>query len=161
MIGLIWGALEIFIVRKAMPLVVIQEENAWGFGQILPLLLLVLPVIGVLEHFYRVPASIEETHEQSDRLQHKDRAEPLRTQGDSPYTGDEAMQPTSAGTSFRKRFYDQRYSSRYFRVYLWSINIFLLVTSAWTFASMCLFGFNVVFSGRSSILFLYQWLEGF
>lgn len=50
---LIWGSLEVANVRnKALPNVH-ALENSWEFGQILPMLLLVGPVIAVMNHFLR------------------------------------------------------------------------------------------------------------
>ncbi|KAL9056655.1 MAG: hypothetical protein Q9162_002826 [Coniocarpon cinnabarinum] len=52
---LVWGTLEIAVVRhksKTLP-DVHDEENEWGFGQVLPILLLAAPVVAAVNHFFR------------------------------------------------------------------------------------------------------------
>ena len=49
----IWGALVLFDARSAVPDSTRAAENKWSFGQVLPMMLLMLPVLAVAEHFYR------------------------------------------------------------------------------------------------------------
>ena len=51
-IGLAWGTIQLWLPRSILPSNVRQQEDTWGFGQLLPMLLLVLPLLAVLEHFY-------------------------------------------------------------------------------------------------------------
>ncbi|KAB8596105.1 hypothetical protein FH972_025814 [Carpinus fangiana] len=48
--GLLWGHIKITTVREASP-EVSATEDVWGFGQIMPLLLLMLPVLAVVESY--------------------------------------------------------------------------------------------------------------
>ena len=52
-LGFIWGVLVLFTARASVPNGVRFEEKWWSFGQVLPLVLLVLPMLAVLEHFVR------------------------------------------------------------------------------------------------------------
>ncbi len=38
--------------RKNIPSQIVVEESSWGFGQIVPLLLLALPLVTMSEAFY-------------------------------------------------------------------------------------------------------------
>ena len=51
-IGLIWGSLQVLIPRRGVPDDMYSEESAWGFGQILPMLFLILPFIGMAESLH-------------------------------------------------------------------------------------------------------------
>ena len=51
-VGLIWGTMQLLQPRKHLPFDVRKQEDSWGFGQILPVLLLALPLLAVGEHFY-------------------------------------------------------------------------------------------------------------
>ena len=51
-VSLSWGTLLVFTARAKAPSQIRKDENSWGFGQIIPLLLLILPLIAVLEAFY-------------------------------------------------------------------------------------------------------------
>lgn len=48
-IGLAWGSTRILLHRSYISEVVLKKENEWGFGQILPIMLLVVPVLGCME----------------------------------------------------------------------------------------------------------------
>ena len=53
--GLMWGTLKILLVRRnthSSPDRDWSEESKWGFGQILPMLLLILPWFAILEGWY-------------------------------------------------------------------------------------------------------------
>jgi hypothetical protein len=49
-IGLAWGTIAIFNPRALLPSGVRDQEDTWSFGQILPVLLLTLPLLAVSEH---------------------------------------------------------------------------------------------------------------
>ncbi|KAI9728736.1 MAG: hypothetical protein M1828_002842 [Chrysothrix sp. TS-e1954] len=49
----VWGALVLFNARSAVPPETRAAENKWSFGQVLPLMLLMIPALAVAEHFYR------------------------------------------------------------------------------------------------------------
>ena len=51
-IGLIWGTLQLIYPRLYLPDRDLEKENIWNFGQILPMLLLALPLIGIAEILY-------------------------------------------------------------------------------------------------------------
>ena len=48
-IGLAWGSTHILLHRSYITKAIRNKENEWGFGQILPVMLLVVPVIGCME----------------------------------------------------------------------------------------------------------------
>ena len=48
-----WGALVLFAARNSVPAAVREDENYWNFGQVLPIMLLMLPIVAVFEHFFR------------------------------------------------------------------------------------------------------------
>lgn len=48
-LGLVWGMMQLLLPREALPDRVLREENAWGFGQILAMLLLVLHLLAMAE----------------------------------------------------------------------------------------------------------------
>ena len=48
-LGLIWGTMQIFVPRLAVGQGVNTQESFWGFGQILPLLLLLQPLVAIIE----------------------------------------------------------------------------------------------------------------
>ena len=50
--GLAWGSAQILVIRSTLPRPILKEENSWGFGQILPVLLLGLPVLAYAEGFW-------------------------------------------------------------------------------------------------------------
>lgn len=54
-LGLIWGTTNLWVPRNELPGDVRHQEDAWGFGQLLSMLLLLLPLLAVLEHFYGRP----------------------------------------------------------------------------------------------------------
>lgn len=77
-IGLAWGTLQILQPRAGIRRDIQQEENKWSFGQIMPLLLLALPLIAVLENFYSKACKLvfilvytnESTQKRSQRRKH-------------------------------------------------------------------------------------------
>ena len=50
---LIWGTLELVNVRNTADSNVHREENKWGFGQVLPMVLLAAPLVAMVNHFMR------------------------------------------------------------------------------------------------------------
>ena len=50
--GLAWGSIQILTIRSTMPDGITKEENSWGFGQLLAVLLLGLPVFVCVERFW-------------------------------------------------------------------------------------------------------------
>lgn len=51
-VGLIWGSLHLWVPRRYLPADVRNQESTWGFGQILPMMLLLLPLLAIGEQFY-------------------------------------------------------------------------------------------------------------
>ena len=52
-LNLVWGSLQLLIPRTALAKSgVIAEENTFGFGQIIPLTLLALPLVAIIEAYY-------------------------------------------------------------------------------------------------------------
>ena len=49
---LAYGSYQVFFPRRQIPTEMVSSENSWGFGQLIPLLLLALPLLTVLE-FHR------------------------------------------------------------------------------------------------------------
>ena len=47
--GLAWGSLKLLLVRRSIGADILKNENIWSFGQILALLLLIIPMIAFLE----------------------------------------------------------------------------------------------------------------
>lgn len=53
-LNLVWGSLQLLIPRVALAKAgVVAEENTFGFGQIIPLTLLALPLVTTIEAYYR------------------------------------------------------------------------------------------------------------
>ena len=55
LLNLIWGSLQLLIPRMELagqPSQLIAEENNFGFGQIIPLMLLALPLVAAFEAYY-------------------------------------------------------------------------------------------------------------
>ena len=48
-IGLAWGSAHILVHRSYIDKAILEKEDEWGFGQILPVMLLVVPVLGCME----------------------------------------------------------------------------------------------------------------
>lgn len=51
-IGLVWGSIQVFHQRGQAPAPVRTSESTWGFGQLLPLLPLLQPIVAIMEHSY-------------------------------------------------------------------------------------------------------------
>lgn len=49
--GLLWGTLQILIPRQTLPFNTYSTESSWTFGQILPVLLLAVPVLSFIEGY--------------------------------------------------------------------------------------------------------------
>lgn len=47
-IAMIWGTFKITGTRNTLPKEILQEENAWTFGQIIPVLLLAMPLFSMV-----------------------------------------------------------------------------------------------------------------
>lgn len=147
----LWGAIVLFSTRTAVPQVVRDEENSWRFGQVLPLMLLMLPVVAVAEHFAR-------DKESNDSQEIKELIEPVRARKDIDFS--EMAAPTDlddeynqilvpAGLSLSGYLHTIRlakypeqetlsreffYKSKFFKSCLVWINIFLFVGSSAVFA---------------------------
>lgn len=50
--GLFWGSMQIFHVRQMVAPEAQKEENTWGFGQLLPVLLLAVPITAFTEGYW-------------------------------------------------------------------------------------------------------------
>lgn len=50
--GLVWASVAVFSPRQYVDSTVLDQENEWGIGQVIPLMLLLLPVATVLEEIY-------------------------------------------------------------------------------------------------------------
>ena len=50
--GLAWGSIQILTVRQMVAPEAQQEENTWGFGQLLPVLLLAVPITAFTEGYW-------------------------------------------------------------------------------------------------------------
>ena len=53
--GLMWGTLKIWLVRRDSSITlqeVWSQKNTWSFGQVLPMLLLILPLLAFFEGYY-------------------------------------------------------------------------------------------------------------
>lgn len=57
-IGLIWGTVAILSSRQLLPRGVRESENRWTFGQILPMLLLALPLLMMWEYFRSMSSAL-------------------------------------------------------------------------------------------------------
>lgn len=51
LIGLAWGSTHILLHRSFISDTILEKENEWGFGQILPVALLVVPFLACMESF--------------------------------------------------------------------------------------------------------------
>jgi len=52
---LFWGTLTLYMVKSSAPFHGRSgDESTWGFGQILPTLLLILPLFAVLELYFGI-----------------------------------------------------------------------------------------------------------
>ena len=49
--GLVWGSFQILEPRRTMPSQTLNTENSWTFGQILPVLLLLVPILSFAEGY--------------------------------------------------------------------------------------------------------------
>ncbi|KAL8869716.1 MAG: hypothetical protein Q9174_004062 [Haloplaca sp. 1 TL-2023] len=49
--GLVWGSFQILVPRRRLPSQVLEDENSWGFGQILPILLLGVPILSFAQGY--------------------------------------------------------------------------------------------------------------
>ena len=57
-VGLVWGSLQILEPRRSLPSQTLINENSWSFGQILPVLLLAVPILSFFEGYSKsFPAS--------------------------------------------------------------------------------------------------------
>jgi hypothetical protein len=66
-LGLVFGTLQIVIPRKQNQPLLGENENTWGFGQLVPLILLIQPFSVVWEHLMIVPSkpAEEQPHSRS------------------------------------------------------------------------------------------------
>lgn len=49
--GLVWGSFQILEPRRTIPSQTLDSENSWTFGQILPVLLLLVPILSFFEGY--------------------------------------------------------------------------------------------------------------
>lgn len=49
LVSMAWGTAQILRTRAVLPGDVTRQENSWGFGQILPMMFIALPVLGMIE----------------------------------------------------------------------------------------------------------------
>lgn len=42
--GIVWGSIQVLYIRQYIPTEVVETENSWSFGQLLPIFLLALPI---------------------------------------------------------------------------------------------------------------------
>ena len=49
--GLVWGSFQILEPRRILPSSTLGTENSWAFGQVLPIMLLALPVLSFFEGY--------------------------------------------------------------------------------------------------------------
>jgi hypothetical protein len=78
--NLAYGTMQIVIPRRQMlPLVVLgSNENAWGFGQLVPLILLIQPLGVVFEHIWASEATddrVQSTYSHTERASHASHTE--------------------------------------------------------------------------------------
>lgn len=52
MVAIIWGVLRLRIVRSSVPNKVLREEASWTMGQVMPLVLIGLPLMIACEYFF-------------------------------------------------------------------------------------------------------------
>lgn len=50
--SLTWGTIQLIWARSTVPESIQRQENAWGFGQVLPVLLLAMPLVGIVSDAY-------------------------------------------------------------------------------------------------------------
>ncbi|KAL8645186.1 MAG: hypothetical protein Q9226_007411 [Calogaya cf. arnoldii] len=49
--GLVWGSFQILVPRQRLPPQALEAESSWNFGQILPIMLLVVPVLSFAQGY--------------------------------------------------------------------------------------------------------------
>ena len=49
--GLVWGSFQILEPRRTIPSQTLDTENSWSFGQVLPVLLLLVPILSFFEGY--------------------------------------------------------------------------------------------------------------
>lgn len=49
--GLVWGSFQILVPRRRLPPQTLDAENSWTFGQILPIMLLAVPILSFAEGY--------------------------------------------------------------------------------------------------------------
>ena len=54
--GLVWGSFQILEPRRTLPSQTLDAENSWTFGQILPILLLAVPILSFAEGYTSMPS---------------------------------------------------------------------------------------------------------
>lgn len=143
-----WGALVLFTARRNVPPRVRTEENHWSFGQVLPLMLLILPVLAVAEHFARdkEPNGLAEVKEFIEPLVNRKVVDfdERHADVDDDYSSPIVESDLSLSDYFKSLHFaitpQQEtisqaflYKSMFFKSLHWWINIFLLVGSVGVF----------------------------
>jgi hypothetical protein len=60
---MVWGILRLLAARLPVPHNVIEQENSWALGQVMPLVLIGLPLMAVTESvFHRMLVSLLTSH---------------------------------------------------------------------------------------------------
>ncbi|KAL8835783.1 MAG: hypothetical protein Q9170_003177 [Blastenia crenularia] len=49
--GLVWGSFQILVPRRRLPAQALEAENSWSFGQILPIMLLAVPMLSFAQGY--------------------------------------------------------------------------------------------------------------
>lgn len=62
--GLVWGSLQILVPRQRLPAQALEAESSWGFSQILPIMLLAVPILSFAQGYTSmfVPNSLTVHH---------------------------------------------------------------------------------------------------
>ncbi|KAL8845724.1 MAG: hypothetical protein Q9221_009131, partial [Calogaya cf. arnoldii] len=63
--GLVWGSFQILVPRRLLPAQAKEAEFSWGFGQILPITLLAVPILSFAQGYINQKAG----RDQKDHLQ--------------------------------------------------------------------------------------------
>ena len=53
--GLVWGSLQILVPRHFLPSHILDTETAWTFGQVLPIILLAVPILSFADGYMSKP----------------------------------------------------------------------------------------------------------
>ncbi|KAL8765111.1 MAG: hypothetical protein Q9209_007710 [Squamulea sp. 1 TL-2023] len=65
--GLVWGSFQILVPRQRLPAQALEAESLWNFGQILPIMLLVVPVLSFAQG-YTVQKAEKDRKDNQERI---------------------------------------------------------------------------------------------